>query len=221
MIKDQIVFSVVSREEYLGALAHIPYKAFQEMVIVFQIAVQNGKERYARMINNEDMESWGITVEELMETARYNTPRLEPPYAIKLKDEEGVWNLFHQEWHKKLSFADKKIKKAAKSKFPVLGLFSKRNAANCIFYPDVLKRIADIWDMDVIVILGTKMDCYVCPKYFYTENPRIVNQMTVQIRESNAREAVFLAKQVYQYSQSKEKLEKTEQCIQWDRILFE
>ena len=85
MVKDKIVFSLVSRKEYQEALPYIPYKTFHEMVIVFQIIIQDGKERYVRMINNEDMESWGITAEELMEAAQYNTPRLEFPYAIKIK----------------------------------------------------------------------------------------------------------------------------------------
>ena len=53
MVKDKIVFSLVSRKEYQEALPYIPYKTFHEMVIVFQIIIQDGKERYVNISRYE------------------------------------------------------------------------------------------------------------------------------------------------------------------------
>ena len=218
VVKDQIVFSLVSREEYQEALPHIPYKTFHEMVIVFQIVIQDGKERYVRMINNEDMESWGITVEELAKMAQCNTPRLDIPYAVKLRDEDGVWNVFHQEWHKELYYAGKKLRQAAQSIFPVIGLFSERSAVNCILYSGVLSLIANRWSEDVMMILGTEMDCYLFPEHFYLAHPQVVERIAEQIWKANAEERPFLTDYIYRYRWNEEKLEKTEQRIPWEKF---
>ena len=218
MVKDKIVFSLVSRKEYQEALPYIPYKTFHEMVIVFQIVIQDGKERYVRMINNEDMESWGITVEELLEVAQYNTPRLEFLYVIKLRDEDGVWNVFHQEWHEELFYAGRKLRRTAKSIFPVIGLFGERSAANCILYPGVLGFVANRWNEDVMMILGTEMECYLFPEHFYLENPQIVERIAEQIWKSNVEERPFLTDYVYRYRWNEEKLEQTEQRIPWEKF---
>ena len=170
------------------------------------------------MINNEDMESWGITAEELMEAAQYNTPRLEFPYAIKLRDEDGVWSVFHQEWHEELFYAGRKLRRTVKSIFPVIGLFGERSAANCILYPGVLGFVANRWNEDVLMILGTEMECYLFPEHFYLETPQIVERIAEQIWKSNVEERPFLTDYVYRYRWNEEKLGQTEQRIPWEKF---
>ena len=129
-----------------------------------------------------------------------------------------MWSVFHQEWHEELFYAGRKLRRTAKSIFPVIGLFGERSAANCILYPGVLGFVANRWNEDVLMILGTEMECYLFPEHFYLENPQIVERIAEQIWKSNVEDRPFLTDYVYRYCWNEEKLEQTEQRIPWEKF---
>ena len=67
---------------------------------------------------------------------------------------------------RRIVLCSRKLRRTAKSIFPVIGLFGERSAANCILYPGVLGFVANRWNEDVLMILGTEMECYLFPEHF-------------------------------------------------------
>lgn len=80
-IKHMVVYVLEKRAGNEEALSHIPYKAFLDRVLVFELHLYTGSNRFRRVITNEDMQQWGISLQELLTAARKNTPALYPPVA--------------------------------------------------------------------------------------------------------------------------------------------
>lgn len=76
-VSGKIVFRLVNRKANRELLREIPYIPYLDLAIIFYVMVEvNEYGTAAMMIQNPHMESWDITLKELYDRAKENTPRL-------------------------------------------------------------------------------------------------------------------------------------------------
>ncbi len=87
-VSGKIVFRLVNRKANRELLREIPYIPYLDLAIIFYVMVEvNEYGTAAMMIQNPHMESWDITLKELYDRAKENTPRL---LSAKLQTVQAV-----------------------------------------------------------------------------------------------------------------------------------
>lgn len=88
-VKSKIVYTLYNGEENTEALEHIPYIRYYDMVAYFRILVTMDGESYVRTVLNEDLSTWGVNLQDVLEAAKVNTPVLYPPVIQRVGIEDG------------------------------------------------------------------------------------------------------------------------------------
>ena len=85
-VKSRIVYALENRGENEEAKHHIPYIRYYDMITFFRILLNEEGESvsYSRTITNKDLYTWGVTLDDLLEAAKVNTPILCPPLIQKV-----------------------------------------------------------------------------------------------------------------------------------------
>lgn len=77
--KNGIVYKAVNAKEYAKQLPNIPHTDFFDLAIIFYCIINiNKEESISYVISNSTLEMWGISKEELFETAHQNFPKVLP-----------------------------------------------------------------------------------------------------------------------------------------------
>ena len=78
-VKDNILFKLINTEYNQELLMQVPHIPYLDLSIVFYIYVSESEQGImATLVHNEHIESWNVTVDELYEAARKNTPERMP-----------------------------------------------------------------------------------------------------------------------------------------------
>lgn len=151
-VQNRIVFALVNWQINQERLKELPHFSFLDLAIVYYVSYQNGKNMYFRLITNQELEAWGVSQREVADAATVNTPVLLPPMAESMTgamenmlsnaDAVGEGDLFE-----KLKPDDDNEN--------FLYILTNANGdlgAGCILYPQLLEKIADMWEDDVIIL---------------------------------------------------------------------
>lgn len=96
-IKDKIVYKVIRKDTNQDMLAQVPYEPYLDLAVVYYIRLVDTQFGAAAIqIRNEHLRYWGVSKEEIRETARKNTPQLLPvtvqqivPFMYMASNKEG------------------------------------------------------------------------------------------------------------------------------------
>lgn len=88
-VKSKIVYTLDNGEENTEALKHIPHIRYYDMIAYFRILVTMDGESYVRTVLNEDLSTWGVNLQDVLEAAQVNTPVLYPPVIQRIGIEDG------------------------------------------------------------------------------------------------------------------------------------
>ena len=78
-VKDNILFKLINTEYNQELLMQVPHIPYLDLSIVFYISVMEMEQGImTALVHNEHMEAWNVTVDELYEAARKNTPERMP-----------------------------------------------------------------------------------------------------------------------------------------------
>ena len=79
LIKNKIAFKIINYEMNETLLVHIPHKSFMEFALVFYVILDTDEEQTGTiLINDELLDYWGVSLNELYEAANHNMPTLLP-----------------------------------------------------------------------------------------------------------------------------------------------
>lgn len=91
-VKDKICFRLISGERNAEMLKNQPHMRFLDMAITFFVPREDAESGWECLsVTNELARHWGVSTDQLMETAKENTPRLFPPSCVWL--EHVMWEL--------------------------------------------------------------------------------------------------------------------------------
>lgn len=150
--KHRITMKVVNAKRNKKVLEIVPHIPFCDLSIIFMVDVSQAIQEYATiLIYNHHLSFWDVTVEELYELAKENTPRQLQP---RLDDLHDVFEFITGE---SLEFLENLNIKILTNHLHIHG-------ATCIAYPELLKELYDIFEDNVVIIPSSIHEVLVFPE---------------------------------------------------------
>lgn len=199
LARDHIAFKLIHAESNRKLLADIPHKLFLDLAIVFYLYMKHDKfGQVTALVFNEHMEAWGTDIKELYEIASQNTPLLLPAKITNLHDvmKELITNNldhYHPDDLEELLDSDDK------DPLFVLSNSSGIDGSCCMIYRDELKRFAQTYACDVIILPSSIHEVLLMPNTTNISYKEL-GIMVTQINQTEVPKEDQLSNQVYIYS---------------------
>ena len=202
-INKKIVFKVVNTEKNKKFLDRVPHIDFLDLSIVFYVLLDANKNGTATMvIQNDNMEHWGISLQELLLTAIENIKELLPPQLFTMKDiVEEITDPFIQE---SANLLEKGLENNGESMY-ILSNSLRSLGAACMVYPGMLKILGEILGADYYLLPSSIHEVILVPKREELHFQEMCNMVKEVNKEQVAAEEV-LSDHAYFYSRKREKL---------------
>lgn len=190
-VKGRIIFQLINTERNASLLREIPSVPFLDFSIIFKILIGSSAESTATgTIGYSLMEIWNVSVEELYEAAKVNTPVLMPCELKSMKEILADY--------KDVPFVDDCCKMF------VLSNQQRVNGCGCILYPHVLEKFAEIICSDLFILPSSVHDVILIP--FNEESKRqdadALAEIVRNVNEHELSQEDFLSDHVYHYSRN-------------------
>ncbi|MCD7826694.1 MAG: DUF5688 family protein [Clostridiaceae bacterium] len=200
--RNKIIYRLVSQKMNEELKHSIPYVCFLDLMITFHIMLCQDEEGVAMIrVTNVLMEQWEVDKEMLLKLAQNNTKELFPGnvcsmYAL-LRDggETSAGDNFFQD-----AFAEN----SAPVVEPMV-ITNERyvNGAAAVLYPNMLRRVAKLFQGDYYLIPSSVHEMLAVPANAITAEHELL-MMVAQVNESCVQEEEILSNAVYRYwSQSR------------------
>lgn len=202
-IRKMVVFKVVNTEKNEEFLNRVPHIDFLDLSLVFYVLLDANKEGTATMvIQNDNMEKWGICLQELLLTAIENVNDLLPAQLFSMRDVvEAITDPFTQENY---NILENGLKEKQESMYILSNEFRNLGAA-CMVYPGMLKIIGEILEGDYYLLPSSVHEVILVPK----REGQNFQEMTDMVKEVNSKlvdAEEILSDHAYFYSCKKGKL---------------
>lgn len=175
-IKDRIIYRLINTESNMDMLRDIPNIPFLDLSIIFSIYLGSLNEGEMLMkVTNQYMELLDISVDDLLEEADKNTPRLLPAYLENI--EEIIRDMGNSEGAI-LEYGDSSF-----SMF-VMTNRQKHNGASVILYPGLLQEYSEKLGGDILILPSSVHELILLP----WKGDCDVNEIAGIIQQINAAE---------------------------------
>ncbi len=201
-VKSRIIFDLVSFEKNQELLQDVPYKSYLDLAIVFRVLLDiKDDESSSILIHTNHMKMWGVTVDDLMQQAEKNTPKLLPPVIENMAEVLGKLMTIQPLGPDMMdpAFLDEN--------FPMFVLTNRThlNGAGCMLYRDLLQSFAERVDSDLYVLPSSVHEVLLVPTTIDTS----LDLLTSLVQDVNATEVKageVLSGHAYYYSRGKKVL---------------
>lgn len=204
-IKDRVMYKLVNldmNQELLQSVPHIPYL---DLAIVFYISLgEYADGKVNSLIYNDHLSAWGITMEDLREDAKRNTPQREPYKFLNLQTVVKE-NMAESMGIPVESLSDMDM---PDEENPLYYLSNKTGqyGATAILYPGIMKQCAEELGGDLILFPSSMHEMFLmrCEKDMDVGE---LSAMVKGINESDVPETDILSNHVYFYHYNEDKIE--------------
>ena len=186
-VKDRIVMKLVNTELNKELLEDVPHKQMGDFSIIYNVIVQNFVEGYATiLVYDAHLDLWGITQEELHEIAMENTPKL-LPYRFECLE------YTFEEIFQRLGLGETEIK------MHLLSNRQKINGAVAMFYPNILKKIYDFLEDNLVIIPSSIHEVFIIPEQVFRNESSVeeLNDTIEMVNETNLDDEEILSNHAY------------------------
>lgn len=207
-MKSQIIYRVVNREKNKELLKDCPHFEFLDLAVTFHCLVQDGMDSIATIrITNNHLKLWQVSMAEIYECAKENTPKLMPPILRKLEevlkeilseenlpiDEEQV-----QVERKRLE-ADCEVPEYERADLYILSNLKGINGASCLLYPEIIKNFSKLLQCDLYILPSSIHEIIILPA-FDAYSKEHLEEMVTDINQTQVPYEEVLSDHVYYYS---------------------
>jgi len=216
-IKGRIAFKLINSKTNEKLLCEVPFIPFLDLAIVFYCIIDSDLIGSAiTLVHNEHLEMWAISLNELYEVAKINTPRILPG-EIKSMDSIIKNMLIHElekdetiSNHVKETGDESYYETIATEKFDemnglkkdikmyVLSNKARINGAACILYENILDKFARKMKRDIYILPSSIHEVILVP----ANKGVIKSELSCMVREVNIEavdEGEVLSDHVYLY----------------------
>lgn len=176
-IKDKIVFCVINAERNEELLKTVAHTRFLDLAIIYRIQVKrDDRGIQSVLIQNNLLNEWKVTTEELFKQAKLNTPFLRECKIQKLSEMTGIplpYNVM-----------------MLTNEFEIDG-------AATMFYPELLQTIADEVEDDLVIIPSSVHEILIYPNSQLEKET--INKIIVSVNEDVVDEKDVLSDHAYFY----------------------
>lgn len=187
--QERIVMKLVNAEKNEQLLKSVPHILIYDLAIIFLCSVSDFMNEYATiLIHNQHMTMWGVTVDDLYEISRVNSPRILAPRLDNLHD------VFQYITDESLPFLEE-------LNIHILTNYLKIHGATCMVYPDLLDEISGIFEDDLIIIPSSIHELLVFPKENLPKEYSLehLNAMVQEVNDTQLTDDEILADHTYWY----------------------
>ena len=214
-VKDRLFIRVSDAGTNRYRFSEIPYTEVNGLAITYhiQIAIDEGGIGSA-MVTDKLLESFGISEEQLHDMALENSERILP---AKIDSLEKVMNQMlgmEESPAEELSFDDALSNLSDEDKAMMCLTNSRKvNGAAVIFYPDVMKKIGDRFQINFFILPSSTHEVLLVPDDGIARR-EVLEQMVRGINRDVVDRKDFLSDDVYHYDYREHRLEK---AVDFDR----
>lgn len=214
-VKDHIILRLVGSEKNQKMLENTPYIPYEDLAITFRWLVNMDDMGVATMlIQNRELSTWGISVDELYEIALANTQCLFPPVLRPLGNmlvgylKDIVDKLSPEECS---GIQEEVVEYMAGEKlrqiFYVLTNEQGINGATCMLYPDVIAGFARTLRHDLYILPSSIHEVILVPD---TEelSAELLHDMVKEANDTVVFDSEILSDSVYYYSRNEKTIKK-------------
>ncbi len=187
-VSDRITFRLVHREKNCRRLSELPHLPFLDLAIIFTFLLRADSSGSAAItIKNEHLAMWDVPLSALMDCALENTPRLLPMQITDM-------NTLLLKHHFSL-FSDD-------SPFFILSNTYGQNGAACLLYPELSKRLEEIFPGDIIIIPSSVNETLLLPGTVdtYEQTSSFLNDMVREVNQTALSPEDILSDHVYLFN---------------------
>lgn len=197
-IRDKVIYKLINTDRNTDLLQHIPYIAFHDLSIVFQVAI--ARESFGNadiLICNKHLAIWNVSLDKLYEDARHNTPIISK-YEIKdLGD--VIRELMPSE-------ESEEIDQIPLSMF-VLGNSCGYQGAACMLYPNLLKEFSDSISSNLYIIPMTIHEVLLLPtKEPHRSECEEIKEIIREVNVTQVPDEDILSNSVYYYDRNTDEI---------------
>ena len=187
--KERIVMKLINAKKNEQLLKKVPHILIYDLAIVFLCSVSDFMNEYATiLIHNQHIKMWNISLEDLYEVAKDNSPRILAPRLDNLHD------VFAYITDESLPFLEA-------LNMHILTNYLKIHGATCMVYPGLLEEIAEVFEDDLIIIPSSIHETLVFPKENLPDEYSIehLNDMIQEVNETQLTDDEILSDHIYWY----------------------
>lgn len=193
--RSRIVMRLVSKKYNEALLSDIPYIAYHDLAVVFYCLVYADSENQGSiLIHNSHMHMWNTSTEALYLLAMQNTPELLPHKLIPMAELLKTHPLAH-------------LLDLNEIPMYILTNLYKTNGASAILYEDLLARIADNFQQDLIILPSSIHELILIPvDVFDTHELKYYTQVVREVNETQLADDEVLSDHAYFFRRNTRKL---------------
>lgn len=191
-IRGRIIYRLVNYEKNKGILEDCPHIRLYDLAVTFRwVARIDDVGVSTSLITNKQVKEWGVSVNDLVLTARQNTPRLFPAQIIDM--EEMLAGM--------VSFI------LYPSAIPMYILTNKQelNGASALLYGDILKDFANKKGADMYILPSSIHEVIMIPAD-RIDDPKKLSSMVHEANTTVVSTGDVLSDSVYYYDRKKDQI---------------
>ncbi len=223
-VRERIVCKLIGREENEELLKEIPWAPVLDLALVFYyILPDNAFAKGTILIRKSHLEAWKIEQEQLLEQAKANTERLNPPLLQDMETilrewlcpaqtennpafiEEAEKAEEEEQEQKQMPAEDETELCKPKAAMHVLTNQERVFGAVCILYDGLLRKLAESWDSDIFILPSSVHECILLPEKEGFIQKELV-EMVCQVNKTQLKQEERLSNKVYYYSRSRDEI---------------
>ena len=195
---DKIVFRVINYEKNKETLIDCPYVRMYDLAVTFRILCSmDDISVSSTLITNDNLEDWGVSKEEVLLRAHWNTRRMFP---VKLRSMAEA--LIH--------FEEEEIKADSQDCFShmmyILSNEQLMNGASVILYENLLEELSDKLKASYYLLPSSIHEMILIPDFLGLDENQLL-EMVYEVNRSLIEEEDFLSDSVYYYNRERSRLE--------------
>ncbi|MEY8492997.1 DUF5688 family protein [Lachnospiraceae bacterium 29-91] len=202
-IQDKIVFKLVHTEKNRELLEGVPHIELLDLSIVFYVLLDVNSQGTATMtVNNEHLQYWDVTADELLALARKNVTRLLPAELFTMQ--QTVDEILRAVPGKRKNLLIESVTEADDFMY-VLSNPIRSFGAACIVYPEVLDMAGQVLGEDYYVLPSSVHEVVLVPASKGMK-PEDMNAMVTEINQTQVAEEEILSNHAYLYQREARRL---------------
>lgn len=190
-----IVMRLVNAKYNRELLTDVPHIPYHDLAIIFYCLVYADTDNQGSiLIHNSHLELWDVTIDEIYQLARQNTPVLLPHLLIPMAEMLRAHPTIDL-----LDFAD----------IPMYILTNtyKTNGASAILYETLLEQIANRFEKDLIILPSSIHELILVPvDHAQTQDLTYYSQIVCEVNETQLADDEILSDHAYLYQRNSRKL---------------
>ena len=202
--RKNIVYRLINTERNKELLEDIPHIEFLDLSIVFRYLItEENFGSVSILIHKTHMEMWNVTTEELFQTAKENTQKLE---GYEIQSMTDVICDIMKAGNSTEEIFDKSTK-ALQEDIPlyVLSNKSKIEGAACMLYPNLFRNFADVIGSSFYIIPSSIHELLLLPVESMGEDKEFINMIKV-INDTQVAPEEILSYSLYYYDKEEDKV---------------